>query len=271
MTAYKDLGHMELVPVQAITRKECYYMPHHAVTKPADPDGKIRVVFNASCSTTTGFVFTTDLVKMFRQIRIHHKDANLQRVLWRTEPSMEVQNFRLKTVTYGTTSAPYLAIRTLLQLAQDEGEMFPLGAKAIRTNTYIDILAGSDTLDQTLELKAQLVQLLASRGFQLSKWASNHNALASEEDQEDRLITEGLSTLGILWSPQEDTIAIRAVPPLTQNTDYTKRLVLSIIARSYDPLGLAAPALVAAKKLLQDLWMAGLEWDQSLSEPLLRQ
>lgn len=145
MNSYLSLGHME--PVPSGEREVCssYYMPHHAVVKPTDPDGKIRVVFNASFRTTTGvslndvllpgprlqadlwliltrwrlhqFAFTTDIVKMFRQIRVHQDDMDLQRTLWRADPAEEVGDFRLTTVTYGTASAPYLAIRTLLQLA----------------------------------------------------------------------------------------------------------------------------------------------------------
>lgn len=110
---YLSLGHMEPVPRQERDADRTYYVPHHAVTKKTDPAGKIRVVFNASFRAATGaslndvllpgsklqadlwlvltrwrlhkFAFMTDMVKMFRQIRVHPPDDNLQRILWRIQ------------------------------------------------------------------------------------------------------------------------------------------------------------------------------------------
>ncbi|KMQ90405.1 hypothetical protein RF55_9846 [Lasius niger] len=54
LTSYLSLGHMEPTPTKDEANKETYYMPHHAVVKSTDPEGKIRVVFNASFRTSTG-------------------------------------------------------------------------------------------------------------------------------------------------------------------------------------------------------------------------
>jgi len=82
----------------------------------------------------------------------------------------EIREYRLLTVTYGTTSVPYLAIRTLLQLANDKECRFPRGALAVREHTYVDdMLAGGDNLKDALEVKAQTEQLLQAGRFQLSK------------------------------------------------------------------------------------------------------
>jgi len=48
----------------------------------------------------------------------------------------------------------------------------------------------------------------------------------------------------------------------------SKRSVLSVIARCYDPLGLMDPVLVKAKTLLQALWKENLSWDDPLPETL---
>lgn len=155
MSEYLKLGHMERVTDSKDIHPGCYYLPHHAVFKSEGSHRKIRVVFNASFRSTSGHSlndcllpgpklqpdlwiilsrwrlfrqgFTTDIVKMFRQIRVHQNDVDLQRILWRDEPSEEVHDFRLLTVTYGMASAPFLALRTLKQLAQDELTRFPLG------------------------------------------------------------------------------------------------------------------------------------------------
>ncbi|GFU95612.1 retrovirus-related Pol polyprotein from transposon 17.6 [Trichonephila clavipes] len=61
-----------------------------------------------------------DIKMMNRQVNIHPEDWDFQRIFSRDSPEKEIQAFRLNTVTYGTTSAPYLATRTLKQLALDE-------------------------------------------------------------------------------------------------------------------------------------------------------
>lgn len=172
-----------------------------------NPNGKLRVVFNASFPTSTGaslndvllagpemqpdlwlilsrwrlhhYAFRTDIIKMFRQIRIHPDDADLQRILWRTDPSARVKDYRLTTVTYGTAPASYLAIRVLFQLADDGDQAFPLGAETLRRQTYVDDnLAGAATLGQALRVRDETVKLLESAGLELSKWAANHKELA---------------------------------------------------------------------------------------------
>lgn len=174
MDDYHNLGHMEVVPQAEVDREDAYYLPHHAVFKDTSSGSKIRVVFNASHRTSSGqslndlllpgpkqqlelwlvltrwrfyrYAFTADIIKMFRQIRIHPEDTHLQRILWRPDPTASIQDFRLLTVVYRTSSAPYLALRSLVQLAADEHRRFPLGANALRANCYVDdILAVGHT------------------------------------------------------------------------------------------------------------------------------
>jgi hypothetical protein len=54
---------------------------------------------------------------IYRMIWVDPSQHFLQRILWRTDPSKPIQIYELKTVTYGTTSAPYLAIRRMLGIA----------------------------------------------------------------------------------------------------------------------------------------------------------
>jgi len=142
MRTHAELSHMKEIRETNTNSNRICYLPHHAVVKNSDPEGKIRVVFNASFYTKDGFSFNDvllpgsklqsdlwlvltcwrmfrfaffmDIVKMFRQIQIHKEDADLQRILWREDHSDEVWEYRLLMVTYGTISALYLAIRILL-------------------------------------------------------------------------------------------------------------------------------------------------------------
>ncbi|GFV88934.1 integrase catalytic domain-containing protein [Trichonephila clavipes] len=64
-------------------------------------------------------------------IWINPDQRKLQRILWRENMDEPIKTFELSTVTYGTTSAPFLATRTLKQLALDEAGNFPLGSSVV--------------------------------------------------------------------------------------------------------------------------------------------
>lgn len=127
-------------------------LPHHAVWKQTNEGPKIRVVLNASARTSSEIshndvlltepklqanltavilrwrqfkiIFTADMIKMYRQIRVHQDDQPLQRIIWRPPEGQEPQTYQLTTVTYGTAYAPFLAFRTLKQLARDEEKSY---------------------------------------------------------------------------------------------------------------------------------------------------
>ncbi|GFU92574.1 integrase catalytic domain-containing protein [Trichonephila clavipes] len=51
-------------------------------------------------------------------------------------------------------------------------------------------------------------------------------------------------------------------------TSYTKRDVLSVIARLYDPLGLIGPVISKTKIFLQKLWLRKLNWEEFLPDAI---
>ncbi|GBM68189.1 hypothetical protein AVEN_5157-1 [Araneus ventricosus] len=130
-----------------------YFLPRQGVLRPSSITTKLRVVFDASAKTTTGYslndllctggvlqedlfsiltrfrkhqyAFTADISKMFRQIEMNPHQRKYLKILWKEGPEVNVQVFPLETVTYGTTSAPFLATRALQQLAEDEREINP--------------------------------------------------------------------------------------------------------------------------------------------------
>lgn len=85
-----------------------------------------------------------------------------------------MKSYRLTTVTYGATCAPFQATRVLYQLAKNEGHNFPLAVKIITSRTYVDdTLSGGDNLEEVIESTIQLKNLLHAGGFNLRKWCAN--------------------------------------------------------------------------------------------------
>lgn len=81
---------------------------------------------------------------------------------------------------------------------------------------------------------------------------------------------ESIHTLGIKWNPERDEFSFH-VPDTGsfENEEVTKRMMLSIISRLYDPAGWLSPITVAAKISLQDLWLAKLSWDEEIPAEML--
>ncbi|BES96807.1 Retrotransposon protein [Nesidiocoris tenuis] len=299
MAEYLSLGHMRETNVPSK-----YVIPHHCISKTDNPS-KFRVVFNGSASTRHHsslndqlwpgpklqadikillmnfrrhpVVFVADVVKMYRQILVNSAQRCYQHIYWRFSPDEKLQCYELMTLTYGLTNSPFLALRVMEQLKEDEGHHFPLAAQMLCTDRYIDdFVTGASTVELALELQAQLIGLLAKGGFSLSKWSSNRVELLQSVDSQETSTPVSLSPkddcsvkiLGLQWNPDLDIFSYNIGIP---TGSVTKRSMLSTIAKIYDPLGFLSPVVFLAKCFVQDLWKANLDWDdpvpENLSEP----
>ena len=184
-----------------------------------------------------------------------------------------MKDYRLTTVTYGTSSASFLATRCLNQLAIEGQQEHPAAASAVLNCFYVDdFLGGGATVEEAKELRSNVDKLLADGHFKLRKWASNNEEVMQDIPIEDREMSwpcsltkdESIKTLGIVWHPASDEFQFQI--NVKQSPDpLTKRIALSIIASIYDPLGLLGPVIVRCKIILQCLWQASLGWDDPLS------
>ncbi|XP_054712934.1 uncharacterized protein LOC129222446 [Uloborus diversus] len=300
MKEYLELKHMEPVPETDYAKSEAYYIPHFPVLRESSTTTKLRVVFDASSKSSSGYSLNdllmvgprlqlelypillrfrtfpvavcADVEKMFRQIRVHPEDVDWQRILWRSNLEEPVKEYRLLTVTYGTASAPFLSTRTIHQLALDEKDSYPLASNATLNHFYVDdLLSGASSEEEASELVKQLKTMMAKGGFNLRKWKSNNTNVIKEfldEEEAANLGTE-VKVLGIQWCPKADYFSF-SIESVKQKLEYSKREILSEISRVFDPLGLLSPCVVFMKVLLQELWKYKLSWDQIIPEELNR-
>ncbi|GFW99522.1 uncharacterized protein TNCV_3417551 [Trichonephila clavipes] len=122
---------------------------------------------------------------MYRQILVNPQHIDFQRIFWRFKPHDPIISYRLLTVTYGTACAPFLAIRTLHELAKDYNSEFPIAAQSIPEHFNADdFLGGSSSIDSAKQLVANLNHVLSQVGFTLRKWASNVPAVIQNLPEE---------------------------------------------------------------------------------------
>jgi hypothetical protein len=220
--------------------------------------------------------FTADIAKIYCQIVVHPQDGDLRRILWRYSSEEPIQKYRLTTVTYGTSSAPFLATHCLKKLADDNEQQYPRAVQVLSNDFYIDdLLSGTSTIEDAINMQKELSSLLQTAGLALRKWASNHftflDTIPKEQQETQTTLSldneNGVTTLGLLWNPKTDKLQVKS--SLTQmhktnSTECTKRKVLAIAASIFDPLGLLSPAVIAYKIFLQELWQDKLQWNELL-------
>lgn len=150
--------------------------------------------------------FVADISMMYRQVWMAPADTPYQLILWRTNPTEPLKTFALKTVTFGTASAPYLAVRTLQQLAADVNKSYPHVTKALTEGFYVDdLIYGANNESEAIKLQRDVLATLKSAGFPLRKWASNSAKILEQVSENEREInlplsfdsTDTIKTLGI--------------------------------------------------------------------------
>ncbi|GFV36226.1 integrase catalytic domain-containing protein [Trichonephila clavipes] len=265
MNEYELLGHMEEIKNETLVKIN-YYIPHHSVYKPEKTSTPLRVVFDESAKTTSGFslnsillnggiiqqdlfsivsrlrkhkyAFSADIKKMYRQILVDPNQRDLQRIMWKTSADAPVKTYKLATVTYRKVSAPFLATRTLKALADEEKAEFPDAADVICNDSYMDdILSGESTLEGAKKLQTRLSQLLKRGGFELHKWVSNSPELLKD-----------LSASSYVFDKEFQDAPVKTLE----------------IARLYDPLVLLGPIVTKAKIFIQELRKIKLDWSEQL-------
>ena len=227
----------------------------HAVYKASSSSTKIRVVFYASCCTSTGVslndilaagptlhpnldhilirfrkyrvAVSADIGKMYREVLLSEPDKHLHRFLWRPQPDQPLETYHMNRVTFGVKSSPYLAVRALQQAATDFSSPESVEYYHVFSSFYVDdLLAGADDVDGAVALYQSLRSLLLKAGFDLKKWrSSSEEVLAAiapdlQEPLPEQELVDGHAsaypkTLGIAWDSRRDVLASQVQLPAT--------------------------------------------------------
>lgn len=271
-----------------------YYIPHHSVLRDDKTTTKLRIVLDASCKTSTSYslndilhsgknlqadlfkvlmnvrlfpiVISADIRQMYLQILVKEDHRRFQRIVFRFRDDDPLQVYEFSRVCFGMRCSPYLALRTIRQLAKDEQKKYPLAAETITRDIYMDDIATSVMSEKlAIEHSQQLINLFKSGGFDLVKFSSNSSKVLLNVPEFNRLSSvvefnddNFQKILGLQWLPSQDIFTISV------NSEYrecTKRNILSTIARLWDVMGFVAPVILYAKLLIKSLWLLKIDWD----------
>ena len=301
---YIRMDHAEVIPKQDVEASvdQTFYLPSHGVVKANSTTTKLRVVFDGSAKTSTKvslndtllptpnlyplltdvllefrthhIAVTGDIHKMFREIALDKRDWDMHRFLAKDPDTNRLHNCRMKRLTFGIASSPFLATRVLHQMADDYQDKYPEAAAMVKKSFYVDdCLTGANTPEEALQKLQDLCSLVAEGQMVLRKWRSNSTQVLQQIPEKLRETSDltlcdpagSLKTLGVHWSTETDAFFV-ATPELTEEGLVTKRVISSACAKTFDILGWYSPALIQAKSLLQQLWIAGRAWDDPAPE-----
>jgi hypothetical protein len=276
-----------------------WYLPHHAVFHPQKP-GKIRVVFDCSANyrgtslndqllqgpdltnSLVGVItrfrqdtvaFMADVEAMFHQVRVRPTDCDALRFLWWPDGNLASppEEYQMTVHLFGAASSPSCANFALKRVAKDhKAEFDDETIRTVNKNFYVDdCLKSVGSNEKAIRLANQLRNLLAMGGFRLTKWISNSEEVLKSLPESERATVKNLDlsephlerALGVHWNVTNDEfvfqISVKDKPP-------TRRGILSIVSSVYDPLGFAAPFILQAKLIMQDLCRKNLGWDDEI-------
>lgn len=259
-----------------------HYLCHHPVLKEQSQTTKIRPVFDASAKDQNAVSLnsclfkginlveeiphliikfrcqeigiTADIEKAFLQISIAEHDREYMKFIWWADYERKsILVFRHKRVVFGVKSSPFLLNAVLLYHLNRAPEKLKKTAEKLKTSLYIDncVTSVKNKLECELFI-AEAQQLMADAKMNLRGWVSNESP--SEEE---------VSVLGMLWENNSDqlrcNISIGEIEGVV-----TKRKLLAVAQKIFDPVGFTAPVTIVPKLLLQETWVLKLGWDQEL-------
>lgn len=310
MQDYIDKKQVEVVLDKTHTKERLFYLPHHAVKKVTNEETKWRIVFDASSqspghpslndvlevgpnllpdilATLLRFrlhkiAITSDGRQAFLQLILADEDRDATRFLWykttytpdgKLRIEDEIETYRFTRLPFGLASSPFLLSATLRELATMYKQTYPSATKQIENAYMDDFVMGTSTDTDATILYQEMQQLTSHISLPLAKWTTNSKILQNVWKQENVPFKDITQVLGVKWDTDSDVFQIDVHAKIVQASKepVTKRLLLKLMSKFYDPLGLFAPVTVVAKILFQDTWLSGIQWDELLPPAVAQQ
>ncbi|GFX08337.1 uncharacterized protein TNCV_3268261 [Trichonephila clavipes] len=132
--------------------------------------------------------------------------------------------------------------------------------KKLQDSFYVDNCVTSVQNNAELRIFVESATNVMKEGmFDLKGWESS--AIPSES-------TTSL-VLGLIWDKNSDTLKIDSESlKFDEKEKITKRKILSLVSRVFDPIGFLAPVMIQPKILLQATWKTKEAWDNEVNDEI---
>ena len=239
---------------------------------------------------THSVALTADIEKAFLQISIQEEDRNRLRFLWFEgieSDNPTIAQMRFCRLPFGLKSSPAILGATMHYHASLYRDKYPKVSQVI-SNCYVnDMTTGSDSIQTSLEIYGAAKEITQAAGFNLRKWHSNSVELLTQiaeregenvshyTDQTDsisgkqeptKVRNTNTKVLGVQWDTANDVLEFGTIDTAEYASTLppTKRSLLKISAKIFDPLGVLIPYVITLKSFFQQLCVAGIDWDEEM-------
>ena len=245
---------------------------------------------------------TADIEKAFHQIVINSDDREVLRFLWYDDISKEkpsIVQYRHRRLIFGLKCSPTLLSATIRHHVEEYRNSHPEVVE-ILSNLYADDLScGAVSATKAFEIYQQAKEIMLRSGFNLRKWNSNDKGLLErinaienagqnstkdihtesqvvEDDESYSKFAVGNPSmsgrgkvLGVTWDSEADKFLfdLKDIMQFARTLPPTKRSILKIAAKIFDPLGCLCVFVINLKAFFQQLCFTKLGWDQELEGP----
>ena len=240
---------------------------------------------------------TADVVKAFLMVSVAEEDRNALRFLWVEDIKAQLPRLavmRFTRVVFGVSASPFLLNATIRKHVEGYRDGDYSFVEKFNRSIYVDDLTFGGKIEaEALELYEKSRQCLRQAGFTLRKFMSNSTTLQAHISSQDsygvqvpkrervtcdeesytkntlgeRLdLPECVTVLGVKWKPAEDVLVcdLNDLYKVAVTMHPTKRNVIGLSARVYDPMGILSPWTVCFKLLFQNICAVRLDWDDQL-------
>ena len=279
-----------------------HYLHHRAVVRADKETAKVRPVFDGSAKEKGGksindclyagpsllckmfdilirlclgnIVIIADIYKAFLNIEIREEDRDFMRFLFidREDPTKMV-TFRFNRGCFGITSMPFLMLATLKyhmnSLKNKKMELIPFVYKFLRDINMDDLTTAVSDYQEGVNFHDFAKESMKSAGLELRKWESNSPELRNYMNCDSDVGSKSKKILGMLWNSNDEFVYdfVELVKEASK-LPFTKRNILRIGPKLFDPPGWISPIIMVAKLYFQKICLDGLGWDETLSGEL---
>ena len=253
---------------------------------------------------THKIALTADIEKAFLMVSVQESDRDVLRFLWFDDihsDNCKMICLRFARVVFGVSCSPFLLNATLQHHLDKYIASHPETVSKLTASLYVDdVISGAKDEEEAFQLYLESKMVLQEGGFNLRKFVTNAKSLQQRTNEregsalsprdESSLVGPSDETytkatlapaqsvhsdeqkiLGVCWNVDDDQLhfGFANVAHQAKQLEPTKRNVVSIVGRFYDPLGFLSPIVIRFKMLFQELCEKGQDWDQPLIPELL--
>ncbi|XP_071044571.1 uncharacterized protein [Parasteatoda tepidariorum] len=264
--------------IELLQQRYGYFMPHRAVIRNDKETSRVRIVYDCSSkvnenkkslndSLESGInlypnlldiilkfrenqvAFCGDLEKANHMIEIAEDDRNYLKFLWfsdETDNSKRILQFN--RLPFGLTTSSFVLACVLKfhirKIKEDQPNCYEINS------LYVDDLYyGAKTIHDAYQFSSSAIEILRDAGFNLRKLKTNCielNELWRKNGYEENTdFGQGAGFLGLKWDPIEDKIKLDLKDlRYSLESGNTKRQVLKIISKIFDPCGFISPFVI---------------------------